>query len=218
MRSMMGRVAAVAVGGLALVGVATAAQSLGPAPSKQKAYSMCASKSNGHMRLVKINQPCMPKEHRYRWDFNTKAPVLASPGTKGEQGPQGANGKDGLNGKDGANGLNGAVGQQGPAGPAGADGAVGEQGRQGEIGPQGPAGPKGDKGDAGAPGPQGETGPAGAQGQQGPQGPEGPAATLEGADFLTLCINTNGSIKYLSGADGDCDGGHGHKVKVVTIQ
>ena len=122
MRSMMGRVAAVAVGGLALVGVATAAQSLGPAPSKQKAYSMCASKSNGHMRLVKINQPCMPKEHRYRWDFNTKAPVLASPGTKGEQGPQGANGKDGLNGKDG-DGQDGprqrAERRRRPAGPAG---------------------------------------------------------------------------------------------------
>ena len=216
MRSMMGRVAVVAVGGLALVGVATAAQSLGPAPSKQKAYSMCASKSNGHMRLVKINQPCMPKELRYRWDFNTKAPVLASPGTKGEQGPQGANGKDGLSGKDGANGLNGADGQQGPAGPAGADGAAGERGLQGEIGPQGPAGSKGDKGDAGEQGPQGEPG---AQGQQGPQGTPGPAGTLEGADFLTLCIDTNGgSIKYLSGADGDCQGGRELKVKVVTVQ
>ena len=221
MRPMMGRVAAVAVGGLALVGVATAADSLGTTPSKQKAYSMCASKRTGHMRLVKINQPCMPKEHRYQWDFNTKAPVLASPGTKGEQGPQGASGKDGVNGKDGLDGkegANGADGQQGPAGPAGADGAAGEQGPQGEVGSQGPAGPKGDKGDAGEQGAQGERGPAGAQGERGPQGPQGPAGSLEGAEFLALCIDTNGgSVKYLSDADGDCKGSQELKVKVVTI-
>jgi Collagen triple helix repeat (20 copies) len=221
LRSMMGRVVAIAAAGLALVGVATAAESLGTTPSKQKAYSICASKHNGQMRLVKIHQPCMPKEHRYRWDFNAKQPV-AFPKT--EQGSQGANGKDGLDGKDGndgkdgASGLNGADGQQGPAGPAGADGAAGEQGPRGGIGSQGPAGPKGDKGDTGDKGNTGEQGPQGETGPAGAQGPQGTAGTLEDAEFITLCINTNGeSVKYLNGGDDKCNGGNDRKVKVVTI-
>ena len=216
-KSMLGKVMTISAAGLVLVGVATAAESLRPAPSKQKAYSFCVSRSHGHMRLVKMNQPCRRGEIRYRWDFNAKAPVPAA-GEKGEQGPNGKdglNGKDGANGNDGADGKDGANGADGAAGPAGADGAPGEQGVKGEPGPQGP---KGDKGDAGEPGPTGDAGPAGSDGAQGPpgpqglQGPQGPPGTFQATDVITLCINTQGgSVKY-----GDnCNGAHERKVNVV---
>ena len=61
---MIGKLVAISAAGLVLVGVATAADSLGRAPSKQKAYSFCVSKSHGHMRMVKINQPCRRGEIR----------------------------------------------------------------------------------------------------------------------------------------------------------
>ena len=55
-KSMIGKLVTISAAGLVLVGVATAAESFGTAPSKQKAYSFCVSKSHGHMRMVKINQ------------------------------------------------------------------------------------------------------------------------------------------------------------------
>jgi hypothetical protein len=139
-RSMIGRFVAISAAGLVLVGVATAAESFGTAPSKQKAYSFCVSKSHGHMRMVKINQRCRPGEIRYRWDFNIKAPVASMPSGKGEQGAQGP---QGANGKDGSNGSNGAAGERGP------------QGLQGEKGPKGDQGPRGEPGLQGEPGPPG---------------------------------------------------------------
>jgi hypothetical protein len=137
---MIGKLVAISAAGLVLVGVATAAESFGTAPSKQKAYSFCVSKSHGHMRMVKINQRCRPGEIRYRWDFNMKAPVASIPGVKGEQGAQGP---QGANGKDGSNGAAGAQGPKGESGP---------QGLQGEQGPKGDKGDKGDKGEQGPPG------------------------------------------------------------------
>jgi Collagen triple helix repeat (20 copies) len=208
---MIGKLVAISAAGLVLVGVATAAESFGTAPSKQKAYSFCVSKSHGHMRMVKINQPCRPGEIRYRWDLNQKAPVASTAGQKGEQGaqgPQGANGKDGANGTDGADGV---AGERGPAGQAGADGAAGERG---------PAGPAGAQGPQGATGPAGAQGPAGLKGDTGPTGatgPQGPAGTLKDADHITLCINPDGGdVKYLSDDDEDCKGGHSFKRKVVS--
>jgi hypothetical protein len=139
-RSMIRKLVAISAAGLVLVGVATAAESFGTAPSKQKAYSFCVSKSHGHMRMVKINQRCRPGEIRYRWDLNMKAPVASIPPQKGEQGAQGP---QGANGRDGANG---AAGERGPAGPAGADGPQGAKGERGPQGPQGEPGPQGPPG------------------------------------------------------------------------
>lgn len=65
-------------------------------------------------------------------------------------------------------------GSQGAQGPQGEPGAKGETGAQGDPGPKGDPGEKGDKG---------ETGP---QGEPGPQGDPGAAATINGANALTL--------------------------------
>lgn len=93
------------------------------------------------------------------------------------------------------------------AGPPGAAGSTGPTGSQGQMGPEGPTGPTGFKGDQGAIGPSGPQGPQGSQGAQGAtgatgsMGPQGIPGTNAVISFVTVNVDTNGTLAMPAGSN-----------------
>lgn len=192
-----GIAAAVAVGGVALAGSASA-QAI-----KAGDYWQCKNNSSGAVTATRF------------YDGTGAYPGCGSGYTVqfwGQVGPQGQPGKsayevyqanggtlsqqawlDSLKGADGTNGTNGTNGTTGPAGPKGDTGATGAPGAKGDAGAPGAKGDTGAPGDTGPAGPKGDTGAAGADGKDGTNGTDGKDA-LVSVQNLSPLDPANGTV------------------------